>query len=76
MSTAHVGRVFKDYTNLSVPEYMQEVRMNKTLELLQESKYSIGEISVKVGIENITYFYKVFKKRFGITPKEYAQKNL
>ena len=76
MSPVHVGRVFKECTNLSFTEYMQEMRMSKALELLEASKYNIGEISIKVGIENITYFYKLFKKRFGITPKEYAQKKL
>lgn len=76
MSPAHVGRVFKDYTHFSITEYMQEVRMNKALALLEESRYNIGEISVRVGIENITYFYKLFKKRFGVAPKEYAQKKL
>lgn len=76
LSSTHIGRIFKSRTGLTIPEYINEVRMNKALEFLKESKYSISEISAKVGMDNVTYFYKVFKKRFGITPKEYILKNL
>jgi YesN/AraC family two-component response regulator len=32
----------------------------------------VNEVMEKVGIENQSYFYKLFKKQFGTTPKNYA----
>lgn len=75
VSAPYVGRIFKDITRMSVAEYMNEVRMNKALELMRSSKASINQIITKIGIENETYFYKIFKKRYGTTPKEYILKD-
>lgn len=75
VSAPYVGRIFKDITQMSVAEYMNEVRMNKVLELMRSSKASINQIITKIGIENETYFYKIFKKRYGTTPKEYILKD-
>ncbi|OGO81600.1 MAG: hypothetical protein A2Y21_03815 [Clostridiales bacterium GWC2_40_7] len=74
VSAPYIGRIFKDITQMSVAEYINEVRLNKAIELMRRSKASINQIIGKVGIENETYFYKIFKKRYGTTPKEYILK--
>lgn len=71
MSSGYVGKIFKDIFKVSVSEYINEVRLNKAVEWLEKSNLNINEIIVKVGIENETYFYSLFKKKFGVTPKEY-----
>lgn len=72
MSSAHIGRIFKENMQIPIPEYINEVRMKKALVWLENSKLSIDEIMIKVGIENRSYFFKLFKKRFGTTPREYV----
>jgi len=75
MSTKHLGRIFKERMNMSIPEYINEIRLKKAAELLKKSDLNVYEITTKVGFSNETYFYSVFKKRFGITPKEYVLQN-
>jgi len=74
MSSVYVGKVFKTHTGLSVAEYINEVRLNKAAEMLQGTTAGIGEICTKIGMENESYFYKLFKKKYGSTPKEYMLK--
>lgn len=77
MSSGYVGKIFKDVLKVSVNEYINEVRLNKAVEWLEKSDLNINEIIIKVGIENETYFYSLFKKKLGVTPKEYMiQKGL
>lgn len=74
MSPAYIGRVFKENSGISIPEYLNKYRLNKATELLEKTKLNINEINEKVGIENLSYFYVLFKKEYGITPKEYILK--
>ena len=74
MSPTHIGRVFKEVTGLSVPEYINEIRLTKAVDLLTTSSLSINQVMTKIGVENESYFYKLFKKKFGTTPKEYVIK--
>ncbi|EGT4694704.1 AraC family transcriptional regulator, partial [Clostridioides difficile] len=57
----HLGYTFKDL--------VQEKRLSKACELLVSTNLSIAEIIENVGYENLTYFYKIFKNKYGITPK-------
>lgn len=72
MSPRYLGRIFKEATNHSVIEYLNDVRMMKATELLENKDYAISKVMEMSGIENESYFYKLFKKKFGTTPKEYA----
>jgi AraC-like DNA-binding protein/methyl-accepting chemotaxis protein len=67
-----LSKIFKDGTQLSIPEYINEIRLNKATEWLENTELSVYEVISKVGIENETYFYAIFKKKFGTTPREYA----
>lgn len=70
-SSGHIGRVFKQYERVSVAEYINQVRMRRALELLTEGSHTINEIMTQVGYANQSYFFKLFKKTFGTTPREF-----
>lgn len=74
MSPAYIGRVFNMNVKMTIPEYINELRMAKALEWLNNSKLSINDIMLKVGIENQSYFYKLFKSKYNTTPREYLQR--
>ena len=74
LSPVVLGKVFKENTMMTVAEYITDVRLNTAVELLEILKDSVQHIMVSVGIENESYFYKLFKKKFGVTPKEYVLK--
>ncbi|TYP76854.1 AraC family transcriptional regulator [Paenibacillus methanolicus] len=73
LSPAYLGRIFKQITNKSLPDYVNEFRIVRAKELLASTPHSIEEISQRTGYNQSTYFYKVFKKYAGITPAEYRQ---
>jgi AraC-like DNA-binding protein len=74
MSPIYVGRIFKEAAEKSVADYINEVRLCKAVEWLERSSLSISEVIGRVGIESESHFYKLFKKKFGTTPKEYILK--
>lgn len=75
MSAAYLGKLFKQITSESLPDYISKVRLTKSNELLKNSNIIINEIAEKVGFTNSSYFYAVYKKEFGITPSQYRQQN-
>lgn len=67
----YFAKIFKSITDQYVSDYIKCVRILKAKELLRNSRYSINEISSKVGFINPTYFYSAFRKDVGLTPTSY-----
>ena len=70
-----ISKLIKKHTNMTFKELLQEKRLNKAKELLTDTDMSIVEIISLVGYENLTYFYNIFKKKYGYTPKAYKNKS-
>ena len=70
--TKFYGKV-KELTGMSPNKYLQEARMRRAGELLLEGEYTISEVSYKVGIQDPSYFNKVFKAHFGVVPSKYGR---
>lgn len=68
-------RKVRGVTGYSPNEYIRIIRMKKAAELLLENRYTVAEVSYKVGIEDPFYFSKCFKKQFGMAPSSYAHGN-
>ncbi len=60
-------------TNKSVSEFIRTIRLKKAAQLLEENKYTIGEIIDLVGFNNRSYFTRCFRKQYGKNPSEYVQ---
>ncbi len=61
---------FKSVTGMTPNEFLEDYRMQIARKLLEETNASITEISQKVGYYDSSHFVKVFRKNFGITPKQ------
>ena len=72
-SMAYLSHIFHKKRGKTLSEYITEVRMEKANELLVDTSLSIQEIGERVGYRNSNYFSRKYKKRFGMTPTEYAQ---
>ena len=64
---------FREYCGRTVTEYITDVRMEAARSLLRDTGAPVYEIAEAVGIDNYTYFCKLFKKREGISPTEYRK---
>ncbi|MFC3768510.1 helix-turn-helix domain-containing protein [Paenibacillus sp. GCM10012303] len=71
LSSSYVGKQFRDETGLSVAKYITQVRMNHAADLLSQSEASVNTVMERVGFVNQSYFFKLFKQHFGLTPNEY-----
>jgi AraC-like DNA-binding protein len=74
LSSAYIGKLFKENYKLSITEYINEVRLNHAQALLEQNNYTIAEIMDKCGYANQSYFFRLFKGKVGTTPKEYRMK--
>ncbi|MFD2615114.1 AraC family transcriptional regulator [Paenibacillus gansuensis] len=74
MTPAYVGLKFKQSEFMSVGEYLNEVRLRHAQEYLETKSFSIKEIMELVGFLNESTFFKLFKKKYGVTPREYRLK--
>ena len=52
-------------------ELVQEKRLNQAIYLLEHTAMSVMEIGMSVGYDNISYFHRIFQKRYGMTPRKY-----
>ena len=59
--------------NTTVNNYITQKRLDKSVEYLQQNKLNISEIVYSVGYSSRSYFSKIFKKRFGISPSTALQ---
>ena len=64
--------MFKMKTGGNLSAYIEEVRIQKALNLFQSRKLSIAEAARMVAYNDPNYFSKIFKKRTGFSPSFYA----
>lgn len=74
MSHSTLYRKIKGLTEMSVNEFVRKVKMKKSIELINDGKYSLAEISDLTGFSSIGYFRQCFKDEYGMAPSEYLKK--
>lgn len=70
MSKSTFSRFLKSATTLNFTDYLLDFRINMAVRLLKEET-PIADIVEQCGFNSVSYFYRVFKKKKGITPIEY-----
>ena len=71
LSPNYVGKLFKARTGMSVSAYITDVRLTHAAELIENSSLKINTILEQVGFINQSSFYKSFKQKYTVTPKDY-----
>lgn len=73
LSTRTLSRKFKEQLGMNYVRFLRSIRVTKAFELITEKRYSIYEITVKVGYSSLAAFSNIFYKVAGIRPTEYAK---
>jgi len=71
-----LSREIKKKSGRTYKELLQEKRMQQAVYLLINSRIAVSDIIEAVGYDNTSYFYRKFKERYGISPKEYRIENM
>lgn len=70
-STPYLSKIIKASTGKNFKQIVTELKIRKALYYLEETDYSIEEISAKVGYSSADHFYHVFRKIHGKSPQQY-----
>lgn len=70
-----LSREIKKRTGKTYKELLQTKRMNQAVYLLTSSTLPVADIIESVGYDNTSYFYRKFKEKYGISPKDYREQH-
>ncbi len=70
ISERYLRRLFSQYLNLSPLEYLNQMRINKAVELLRNTEMSVKEVCYLCGFQSPQYFSRIFKQQMGVSPRE------
>ncbi|MCI5901323.1 MAG: AraC family transcriptional regulator [Blautia sp.] len=70
-----LSKMIKKSTGYNFKELLQRKRLNKAVELMCETNLPVSDIIAAVGYENNSYFHRIFKERYHMTPRAFRLKN-
>ncbi len=73
LSKQYIIRIFKKHLGMTVTKYINNMRLEHSLELLKNSSMNINEIAEFLGFNSAYYFCRIFKATYFITPTEYIK---
>lgn len=68
-------KLFREYLNQTPVAYLTSHRLNKSMELLQNTDMTVSEIALKSGFGGASYYTEIFQKWMAQTPTEYRRKH-
>ena len=70
MSEGGFRRLFREYTGMSPVEYRNDLKLKNAKNKLQSGEYNVSEVAELCGFTNLSFFIRLYKKKFGYTPKK------
>ena len=67
----YLGRLFKKETGESITDFINTQRLKRAARLLKDTEQSILSVANRTGFNNVTYFNRLFKNFYEVSPKEY-----
>lgn len=72
-SATYLSRMFRKYAKTNYKACLDDIRLEHAVKELADTRLPIGEVVLRNGFPNSRAFVKVFKKRYGMQPKEYRR---
>ncbi len=76
VSPSYLSRIFAKRIGMGIIEYTNHLRIEAACELLRTSDWSVTRIATEVGYEEVSYFFRRFRKEIGMSPHTYRQQQL
>ena len=74
LTPAYVSYIFKKETGQTLVKYVTDIKMMKARKMLEEGTMKIVQVAKTCGYENQSYFNRLFKNYYGVTPKQLREK--
>lgn len=71
LSPYYVGELFRRHEGIGFQQYLTEYRLEQARQQIVATNHQVSDIAKSVGMKNRSYFCKLFKERFGVSPGEY-----
>ena len=75
ISPSYLSSLFKQETGSTLIDYINTQRVNRAAQLLVQNNHTIAAVAEEVGILDVNYFTKIFKKTLGVTPTRYRREH-
>lgn len=76
VSRTQLYRKISALTDMSAKEFVRDIRLERAAQLITQDKLTISEIALKTGFNDISYFRKCFKEKFGMSASEYLKSHI
>ncbi len=73
-SREHVARCVKQYFGVPVSAFVNDLRLNYAANMLINSNIPILELCFESGFQNVSWFYTLFKEKYGMPPKAFRKR--
>lgn len=73
ISTSYFSRMFNEICQSSFPEYVNDLRLNFSAQLIRDTELSVKDVSAKSGFSSVSYFSAQFKRKYGVSPSTYRK---
>lgn len=70
----YLAKKFKEKENVTAMQYLENYRMERAADYLRSTKQSVTQIAAKVGYNDANYFARTFRKRYGVSPREFRNR--
>ena len=70
MSEPNFRRLFREYVGMSPIDYRNDIRLTSARNKLQSGEYNVSEAAYESGFTNLSFFIRLYKKKYGYTPKK------
>lgn len=74
VNSSYLSNLFHKHTGVTITEYVTKTRMEHAATLLGYTQDSIRTIAENIGIPDVQYFSRLFKRKYGLTPTQYREK--
>ena len=74
ISAANLSRLFRHEFGVGFSRYLTTLRLESAVALLNNTNLPISEVALRCGFSTGGYFIRVFRKHFGVTPKDYRRR--
>lgn len=75
LNDCSLKRGFREVFGTTAFGYLHDYRLEQARQLLLENRFNVSEIAVRVGFGSCSYLSKVFRKKYGVSPKQYQSQH-